>query len=100
MPPHPLTALQAATQPNQGANCDTYTHLHTCTHTEASEEAATLVVSVEIHLDDMEFDEDSDLYWARCRCGDRYEVNEEQLDSGDTIVGCQSCSLRAKIIDS
>ena len=48
-----------------------------------------------VSLEDFEEEEDGNLKvnWRyRCRCGGQYIITEEDLDNGQHLVGCGSCS--------
>jgi diphthamide biosynthesis protein 4 len=40
-----------------------------------------------------------DLFILSCRCGDRYEISEEDLADGYNTVQCNGCSLYLSITD-
>ncbi|CAL1538137.1 unnamed protein product [Lymnaea stagnalis] len=52
----------------------------------------------EIEIEDMEFDEDTEIYYYPCPCGDRFEISKEELESGEDVAKCPSCSLLIKVI--
>ncbi|KAF0461273.1 DNAJ heat shock N-terminal domain-containing protein [Gigaspora margarita] len=52
----------------------------------------------EIDLDDMEYDQETNSYSIRCRCGGLYIITEENLDQGADIIGCTDCSLRIRVL--
>jgi diphthamide biosynthesis protein 4 len=43
-----------------------------------------------ISLED--FDEQTELWSYPCRCGGTYKINEEQMEKGQHLLGCSSCS--------
>ncbi|THH22377.1 hypothetical protein EUX98_g8211 [Antrodiella citrinella] len=47
------------------------------------------VVSLE---DFEEAEEDGDGWWYGCRCGGRYQITEADMEKGQHVVGCGSCS--------
>ncbi|XP_064636708.1 diphthamide biosynthesis protein 3-like [Lineus longissimus] len=52
----------------------------------------------EIEIEDMEYDEDTETYYYPCPCGDRFEITREDLESGEDVATCPSCSLIVKVI--
>ncbi|KAI9865876.1 MAG: Diphthamide biosynthesis protein 4 [Trichoglossum hirsutum] len=56
-----------------------------------------------VDLDDLEFDEDHEVWYRSCRCGNErgFLVSENQLaeeaNNGEIIMGCQGCSLWLRI---
>ncbi|KAJ1953457.1 Diphthamide biosynthesis protein 3 [Linderina pennispora] len=52
----------------------------------------------EIEIEDMEFDEDTELYHYPCPCGDRFEISLEELEAGEDVAKCPSCSLIIRVI--
>ncbi|TIA88525.1 hypothetical protein E3P99_02556 [Wallemia hederae] len=52
----------------------------------------------EIEIEDCSFDEEKQLYHYPCPCGDRFEISASQLQDGEDIARCPSCSLIIRII--
>ncbi|KAK7097270.1 diphthamide biosynthesis protein 3-like [Littorina saxatilis] len=52
----------------------------------------------EIEIEDMEYDEETETYYYPCPCGDRFEITKEDLESGEEVATCPSCSLIIKVI--
>ncbi|KXT14381.1 hypothetical protein AC579_2778 [Pseudocercospora musae] len=52
----------------------------------------------EIEIEDMTFDETTQLYHYPCPCGDRFEINIDDLRGGEEIAVCPSCSLQIRVI--
>jgi len=52
----------------------------------------------EVEIEDFEYDEDNEIYYFPCPCGDRFEITKEELDYGETDATCPSCSLVVKVI--
>lgn len=46
----------------------------------------------------MTFDPTTQLYHYPCPCGDRFEINIEDLRDGEEIAVCPSCSLMIRVI--
>lgn len=51
-----------------------------------------------VAFEELEFDEDEQLYTYQCPCGDLFEITQDELDSGERIAKCPSCSLRLKVL--
>ncbi|KAI8437799.1 hypothetical protein MSG28_012028 [Choristoneura fumiferana] len=52
----------------------------------------------EIEIEDFEFDEDDEMYYYPCPCGDRFQISKEELMAGEEVATCPSCSLVVKVI--
>ncbi|KAK0064637.1 DPH3 isoform X2 [Biomphalaria pfeifferi] len=52
----------------------------------------------EIEIEDMEYDEDTETYYYPCPCGDRFEISKEELENGEDVAKCPSCSLLIKVV--
>ncbi|KAK9767647.1 Diphthamide biosynthesis protein 3 [Basidiobolus ranarum] len=52
----------------------------------------------EVEIEDMEFDEENEIYHYPCPCGDRFEITLEELYDGEEIARCPSCSLIIRVI--
>uniref|UniRef100_T1HW14 Diphthamide biosynthesis protein 3 n=1 Tax=Rhodnius prolixus TaxID=13249 RepID=T1HW14_RHOPR len=52
----------------------------------------------EIEIEDFEYDEEEEIYYYPCPCGDRFQITKEELASGEEIATCPSCSLIVKVI--
>ncbi|VVC93845.1 diphthamide biosynthesis protein 3 [Leptidea sinapis] len=52
----------------------------------------------EIEIEDFEYDEDDEMYYYPCPCGDRFQISKEDLLAGEEVATCPSCSLVVKII--
>ncbi|KAJ2608998.1 Diphthamide biosynthesis protein 3 [Coemansia sp. RSA 1365] len=52
----------------------------------------------EIEIEDMEYDEDLEVYHYPCPCGDRFEISVVMLEEGEYIAKCPSCSLLLKVV--
>ncbi|KAG2778587.1 hypothetical protein JG687_00004447 [Phytophthora cactorum] len=68
-------------------------------------EQEVMVVSEDVLLADMQRevlqgedgDEDEVLYTHQCRCGDLYEITEDELQDGVDVVPCTGCSLHIRV---
>lgn len=54
----------------------------------------------EVEIEDMDFDDESEMYYYDCPCGDKFQISLEQLRAGEEIAECPSCSLIIKVIYS
>ncbi len=52
----------------------------------------------EVEIEDFEYDEDTETYHYPCPCGDRFEITKEDLQNGEDVATCPSCSLIIKVI--
>ena len=52
----------------------------------------------EIELEDMEFDDEKQVFHYPCPCGDRFEISLEQLRSEEDVARCPSCTLIIRVI--
>ncbi|CAD5228777.1 unnamed protein product [Bursaphelenchus xylophilus] len=52
----------------------------------------------EVEIEDFEFDEEKGVYHFPCPCGDRFEISKEQLEAGEDVATCPSCSLLVRVI--
>lgn len=50
-----------------------------------------------VAFDELEYDEDEELYTYQCPCGDLFEISQAELDAGERIARCPSCSLRLRV---
>ncbi|KAG9339423.1 hypothetical protein JZ751_023560, partial [Albula glossodonta] len=52
----------------------------------------------EVEIEDFEYDEETETYYFPCPCGDKFEITKEDLENGEEIATCPSCSLIIKVI--
>lgn len=52
----------------------------------------------EIELVDFDFDLDINTYYYPCPCGDRFQITVEEIEDGEEIARCPSCSLMLRVI--
>ncbi|KAF6017614.1 hypothetical protein EB796_024095 [Bugula neritina] len=52
----------------------------------------------EVEIEDFEYDEDDEMYYYPCPCGDKFEISKEDLLNGEEVATCPSCSLIIKVI--
>lgn len=51
-----------------------------------------------VDLEDFDFESEIGTYFYPCPCGDRFQITIEQLDAGEDVARCPSCSLAIKVI--
>ncbi|ESN95397.1 hypothetical protein HELRODRAFT_153507, partial [Helobdella robusta] len=52
----------------------------------------------EVEIEDMEYDKDTETFFYPCPCGDKFEITMEDLENGEEVARCPSCSLLVKVI--
>ena len=52
----------------------------------------------EIELSEMTYQEEDGMYYYECPCGDMFEISQEELDQGQDIAHCPSCSLTLRVL--
>jgi diphthamide biosynthesis protein 3 len=52
----------------------------------------------EVELEDFTFDSEDHIYYYPCPCGDRFQITEAELEDGEEIARCPSCSLMLRVI--
>ncbi|XP_037552272.1 DPH3 homolog [Nematolebias whitei] len=52
----------------------------------------------EVEIEDFEFDEETETYSFPCPCGDRFLITKEDLENGEEVATCPSCSLIVRVI--
>ena len=52
----------------------------------------------EVLLSDMDFDEEEGMYYWECPCGDMFEISQAEIDEGQDIAHCPSCSLTIRVL--
>nr|XP_016925132.2 DPH3 homolog [Drosophila suzukii] len=52
----------------------------------------------EVEIEDFEYDEEEEMYYYPCPCGDRFQISKEELIEGEEVATCPSCSLVIKVI--
>lgn len=52
----------------------------------------------EVEIEDFEYDEDTEMYYYPCPCGDRFAISKEDLENGEDVATCPSCSLLVRVI--
>ena len=54
----------------------------------------------EVEIEDMDYDEDAETFYYPCPCGDRFQITMEEIQNGEDVGRCPSCSLIIKVIYS
>ncbi|XP_068530413.1 diphthamide biosynthesis protein 3 [Anas acuta] len=52
----------------------------------------------EVEIEDFEYDAESGTYSYPCPCGDRFLITREDLENGEEVATCPSCSLILRVI--
>ncbi|XP_019364214.1 PREDICTED: DPH3 homolog [Gavialis gangeticus] len=52
----------------------------------------------EVEIEDFEYDEETETYSYPCPCGDRFLISREDLENGEDVATCPSCSLLVRVI--
>ncbi|CAH3039430.1 unnamed protein product [Porites evermanni] len=52
----------------------------------------------EVEIEDFEYDEESETYFYPCPCGDQFQITKEELENGEDVARCPSCSLIVRVI--
>uniref|UniRef100_A0A8C9PJ48 Diphthamide biosynthesis protein 3 n=1 Tax=Spermophilus dauricus TaxID=99837 RepID=A0A8C9PJ48_SPEDA len=52
----------------------------------------------EVEMEDFQYDKDSETYFYPCPCGDNFSITKEDLENGEDVATCPSCSLIIKVI--
>ena len=56
------------------------------------------MVYEEVDLDDMDYNEETGMYTYACPCGDVFQISEDELEEGEDIAHCPSCSLVIRVL--
>ena len=52
----------------------------------------------EVEIEDLDYEEAEQTFFYNCPCGDRFRITLQQLQDGEDIAECPSCTLTIKII--
>lgn len=52
----------------------------------------------EVEIEDMTFDEAKSTFTYQCPCGDLFVITLEELEDGEDIAHCPSCTLKVRVI--
>jgi diphthamide biosynthesis protein 3 len=58
----------------------------------------TETVYDQIEIEDFTYDPDTQLFTYPCPCGDRFQISIYDMQEGENIAVCPSCSLMCEII--
>jgi diphthamide biosynthesis protein 3 len=61
-------------------------------------ESNSNAVYEEVNIKDMEWNEEEEAYFYPCPCGDEFIMPIEDLEDGEDIALCPSCSLRIRVL--
>ena len=52
----------------------------------------------EVELEDMDWEEEQRRFSYPCPCGDRFSITIEEMQDGEVIARCPSCSLVIRVV--
>jgi diphthamide biosynthesis protein 3 len=52
----------------------------------------------EVEIEDFDFDPLSRTFYYPCPCGDRFQITLDEINEGEEIARCPSCSLMLRVI--
>lgn len=52
----------------------------------------------EVEIEDMDYNEETETFYYPCPCGDRFQITMSELEDGEDIAHCPSCTLTICII--
>lgn len=52
----------------------------------------------EVDIKDFKHNGEAELYTYPCPCGDLFTITQEELDNGEEVARCPSCSLIIKVL--
>ena len=52
----------------------------------------------EVEIEDFEWDEETESYYYPCPCGDQFVITRQELEDGEEIATCPSCSLIVRVV--
>lgn len=52
----------------------------------------------EVEIEDMDFLPEEQVFTYPCPCGDKFRITLEELQEGEEIARCPSCSLTIKVV--
>lgn len=62
------------------------------------EESSEEVFHDEVEIEDFQYDEETETFTYPCPCGDLFTISREDLENGEEVATCPSCSLIVKVI--
>ncbi|KFM25306.1 Diphthamide biosynthesis protein 3 [Auxenochlorella protothecoides] len=51
-----------------------------------------------VEIEDMDWNEELQAFTYECPCGDLFQISMEELEAGEEIAHCPSCSLYVRVI--
>lgn len=57
-----------------------------------------MTVYDEVEIEDMDWKPELASFFYNCPCGDRFTISLAQLQQGEDIAECPSCTLRIRVI--
>jgi|ERR1712000_55235 len=69
-----------------------------CTYIVIMSDDENLSIYDEIEIEDMTYDETLQMYHYPCPCGDRFQIQLDDLRDEQDIAVCPSCSLMIRVI--
>ncbi|XP_071809610.1 dnaJ homolog subfamily C member 24-like [Asterias amurensis] len=55
-------------------------------------------VNEQVFLEDMEWQEDDEVYTHACRCGGEYIANDNDVEQNYLIISCNTCTLSIQLV--
>lgn len=52
----------------------------------------------EIEIEDMDYKKEDKTFYYPCPCGDKFFITLDDLQNGEDVAKCPSCSLKIRII--
>ena len=52
----------------------------------------------EVEIEDFEWDPDTESYYYPCPCGDQFVISLQELEDGEEVATCPSCSLIVRVV--
>ena len=52
----------------------------------------------EVEIEDFEWDQDTESYYYPCPCGDQFVISLQELEDGEEVATCPSCSLIVRVV--
>jgi diphthamide biosynthesis protein 3 len=62
------------------------------------EDTSEEVFHDEVEIEDFQYDEETESFTYPCPCGDLFTITKEDLENGEEVATCPSCSLVVKVI--
>jgi diphthamide biosynthesis protein 3 len=50
-----------------------------------------------VDIEDMDFDEATGMFYFECPCGDRFQLGLDDIEDGEDIAYCPSCTLKIRV---